>query len=390
MGKIKLLRISTETYSLRLLLKGQLKYMSENGMDVYMAATPDSHVPELERDQNAKFFPLPLSRELTPVKDLIALFHTIRLIREIKPDIVHTHSPKAGTVGMLAAVLCGVPVKIHTVAGLPLMEVNGAKRVLLNWVEKFTYWCADWVLPNSQELRIFILKNLLPDDKKVIVLGNGSSNGIDLNYFARTSSVVEDANRFKLERGIQPDDIVLGFLGRLAFYKGVNELVKAFLLLKSKHTRLKLLLIGAPEELNPLQATTESEIENNPSIIAVGHQKDVRSFLIASDIFVFPSYREGFPQALLQASAMGLPCVATNINGCNEMIEDGKTGFLIAPKSAEAIVSACEKLIENRRKSEEMGKLAQKFVLENFEQQYLWRVIREFYQTQYQIKKNNM
>ncbi|MCE7065368.1 glycosyltransferase family 4 protein [Dyadobacter sp. CY326] len=379
MSKIKLLRISTETYSLRILLKGQLKYMSQRDIEVYMASTPDSHVPDLIRDQKADFFPLPLSRELTPIKDLIALFHTIRLIRRLKPDIVHTHSPKAGTVGMLAAFLCRVPVKMHTVAGLPLMEVNGAKRILLDSVEKFTYWCADWVLPNSFELRSFILNNLLPDEKKVIVLGNGSSNGIDLDYFSSTGSVFQEGRKFRLENGIKEEEIVLGFMGRLAFYKGVNELVEAFLILQKTHPNVKLLLIGAPEALNPLKESTEREIKNNNSIFAVGHQKDVRKFLAASDIFVFPSYREGFPQALLQASGMAIPCIATDINGCNEMIENGKTGFLIPPKDVEAIVVACEKLIENRQASREMGKLAQQFVLQNFEQQQLWRTILAFY-----------
>ena len=384
MRKIKLLRITTETYSLRILLKGQLNYMSNHGMEVYLASTPDVHVPDLVKQENCAFFPLPLSRELTPIKDLIALFHTIRLIRKLKPDIVHTHSPKAGTVGMLAAFLCGVPVKMHTVAGLPLMEVTGAKRILLDCVEKFTYWCADWVLPNSHELRTFILENLLSDKKKVIVLGNGSSNGIDLSYFSNAGLVHEESRKFRIENDIQPDDVVLGFMGRLAFYKGINELVEAFLILQKSYQNLKLLLIGAPEDLNPLKETTENEIKNNQSIIAVGHQKDVRKFLAASDIFVFPSYREGFPQALMQASAMQLPSVATNINGCNEMIEDGKTGVLIPAKSVEAIVTACDEMLQNKEGRMTMGKMAYEHIANHYEQQRLWKNINAFYQTSLQ------
>lgn len=389
MNKIKLLRITTETYSLRILLKGQLRYMSENGMDVYMSSTPDKHVADMEESQNARFYPLHLSRELTPYKDLIALYHTIRLIRKIKPQIVHTHSPKAGIIGMLAAYICNVPLKMHTVAGLPLMEVTGPKRKLLNFVESLTYWCADWVLPNSQELKQFILdNNLSPDKSKVIVLGNGSSNGIDLEYFSVNSSLQAESRDFREQHGIGAHDVVLSFMGRLANYKGVNELVKAFQILQQRHNNLKLILIGAPEDLNPLEEVTDSEIVNNQSIIAVGHQNDVRKFLVASDIFVFPSYREGFPQALLQASAMGIPCIATNINGCNEMIEDGKTGILIQPKSTEAIVEACEKLIENRQASERMGMLAQQFVLKNFEQQQLWKAIHTFYNSKLSPRKH--
>ena len=362
--------------------------MSENGMEVYMASTPDEHVPEMVKSQNAQFYPLPLSRELTPFKDLIALFNTIKLIRQIKPEIVHTHSPKAGIIGMLAAYICNVPLKMHTVAGLPLMEVTGPKRKLLNFVESLTYGCSDWVLPNSQELRQFILDNNLSADKsKVKVLGNGSSNGIDLNYFSVTPQLLAESRDFRKQHNIGAQDLVLAFMGRLANYKGVNELVKAFKILQNRHQNLKLVLIGAPEDLNPLEAETDREIISNPSIIAVGHQSDVRKFLIASNLFVFPSYREGFPQALLQANAMGIPCIATNINGCNEMIEDGKTGILIQPKSVEAIVEACERLIQDRQASAEMGKLAQQFVLKNFEQQQLWKAIHTFYSSHLPPKK---
>lgn len=364
---------------MHILLKGQLNFMSQKGMEVYMASTPDVSVPALEEQQNAKFFPLPLSRELTPVKDLIALYHTIRLIQKLKPEIVHTHSPKAGVVGMLAAFLCRVPVKIHTVAGLPLMEVTGAKRKLLNFVESFTYWCADWVLPNSQELKKFILENDFARHSKVKVIGNGSSNGMDLDYFSLTPDLIAEGESFRREHGITIENTVLTFMGRLAYYKGINELVDAFQILQKKYANLKLLLVGAPEELNPLKESTKKEVIDNKDIISVGHQKDVRKFLAVSDIFVFPSYREGFPQALMQASAMGLPSVATNINGCNEILENGKTGILIEPKSVEAIVDATSQLVDDEQGRIIMAKAAQNFIKTNFEQKKLWQMIYDFY-----------
>ncbi|WP_439582742.1 glycosyltransferase family 4 protein [Dyadobacter bucti] len=379
MHKIKLLRITTETYSMHILLKGQLNFMSQKGLEVYMASTPDANVPALEEQQNAKFFPLPLSRELTPVKDLIALYHTIRLIQKLKPQIVHTHSPKAGVVGMLAAFLCRVPVKIHTVAGLPLMEVTGAKRKLLNFVESFTYWCADWVLPNSQELKKFILDHDFTRPSKVKVIGDGSSNGMDVAYFSITQDLLAEGKAFRQEHGITKEHTILTFMGRLAFYKGINELVEAFQILQKKYSNLKLLLIGAPEELNPLKESTKNEVISNKDIISVGHQKDVRKFLAVSDIFVFPSYREGFPQALMQASAMGLPSVATNINGCNEILENGKTGILIEPKSVEAIVDATSQLLDDEQGRIIMAKAAQNFITTNFEQKKLWQMIYDFY-----------
>lgn len=380
MNKVKLLRITTETYSLNILLKGQLKYMGDRGMEVFMASTPDENVSFLKEQQNAAFYPISLSRELTPFKDLISLFHTIRLILRLKPDIVHTHSPKAGIVGMLAAFICRVPVKIHTVAGLPLMEVTGLKRKLLDKVEALTYWCADWVLPNSNELKTFILdNNLSSNHAKVQVIGNGSSNGLDMNYFSITPQLIQLGDSFKAKNGISKESIVLAFMGRLANYKGVNELVEAFIELQQMHKNLFLVLIGGLEELNPLKPSVLNEIKINPNIISVGHQKDVRLFLAIANIFVFPSYREGFPQALMQACAMGLPSIATNINGCNELIEDGVNGRLIPTKSVEAIVTASSELIMNNDLRIQMGAASLQFVRKNFEQNELWNKIFNFY-----------
>jgi len=382
MKKITLLRISTETYSLRILLRNQLAYMGTRGIQVSMASSPDVHVAELEKQQNAKFYPLPLTRELTPLSDLIALYHTIRLIKKIKPEIVHTHSPKAGIVGMLAAVICNVPVKVHTVAGLPLMETKGMKRWLLDSVEKVVYKCADWVLPNSNELKNFIVdNNLIDDNSKITVIGQGSSNGIDLNYFTITESIETEAELVMRNHNISKNDIVLTFVGRLAFYKGINELVAAFEKLQAQHTNLKLLLVGPFEDLNPLEEVTLQKIKSNPDIISVGHQNDIRKFLAITSIFVFPSYREGFPQSLMQASGMGLPSVATNINGCNEILDDQETGILIEPKNEDAIVDACLQLIENPQKRISMGEKARKRISESFEQQDLWNNIYDFYQS---------
>jgi glycosyltransferase involved in cell wall biosynthesis len=382
MKNVTILRISTETYSLRILLRNQLAYMGSRGIKVVMASYPDQHVKELELQERAQFFPLPLTRELTPVSDLIALYHTVRLIRKVKPDIVHTHSPKAGIIGMLAAAICRVPLKIHTVAGLPLMEVSGPKRWLLNSVEKVVYGCADWVLPNSKQLQDFIIDSkLITDRRKITVIGKGSSNGVDMDYFTVTEQLKLDIDNFKEERDITAEHTVLGFVGRLAFYKGINELIGAFERIQAQKSNLKLLLIGAYEDLNPLEKTTLDRIEANPDIIAVGHQKDIRKFLSSIDLFVFPSYREGFPQALMQACAIGLPSIATDINGCNEIIDHNETGLLIEPKNEDAIVEACVKLLDNTDLRLEMGKKAKKKIAENFEQKKVWDKIYEFYQS---------
>lgn len=384
MKKIRLLRITTETYSLHILMKHQLKYMGERGVDVHMASTYDSNVPELEKQQNAPFYSLKLSRKLTPIDDLISLYHAVKLIKKVNPDIVHTHSPKAGIIGMLAAWICRVPVKIHTVAGLPLMEVSGSKRYLLDRVEQFTYWCSDWVLPNSYELKKFIIdQKLLTNKNKISVIGKGSTNGINFDYFRTSKELIEEAADFREKHQIEEDDIVLSFVGRLANYKGVNELVHAFIKLKEVNAKVKLVLVGPFEELNPLTDFVKQEIKDNDSIIAVGHQKDIRKFLVASNLFVFPSYREGFPQALMQALAMGLPSIATDINGCNELVEHDVTGILIESKSVDAIVNGCNYMIENSILASKMGQMGQKYMQDHYDQAYVWDSIHHFYVTKY-------
>lgn len=381
-SSVRLLRISTVPHSLNLLLNGQLNYMSTRGFKVYAASNYDDSVNELLKREKVEHFTLPLTRTLNPLKDLWALYKTVQLIRKLKPEIVHTHSPKAGIVGILAAWICRVPVRLHTVAGLPLVETQGVKKKVLVFVERVAYACSHYVLSNSIKLRDYILSEIYSRKDKVVIIGKGSSNGIDLNYFNESAVTDIVLNKIKNDIGVGEADQVLCFVGRLAYYKGVNELISAFVKLKDRNTQpLKLLLVGPFEDLNPLEPDTLREIENNDSIISVGHQNDIRPYLLLSDIFVFPSYREGFPQSLMQAAAMGLPCVATDINGCNEIIEDGHSGLLIKPKDAEAIFEKVQLLLENDVLRATLAKNAFENMVKNYEQQTFWNLMADFYKT---------
>ena len=377
----KILRITTVPHSLDLLMKGQLKYISNNGFNVFIASSYGDGVDQVEKREGVKHFDIPMSRSMNPFMDLIALFHTLKLILKLRPQIVHTHSPKAGIVGMLASFICRVPVKIHTVAGLPLLEEKGFKRKLLIYVEKLTYSCANYVLPNSNNLKSIILGEIYKKESKVIVIGDGSSNGIDLDYFASDAVSNSEVGLLRREYNINVDDIIFSFVGRLAYYKGINELVEAFTLLNKKYSNLKLILVGPIEDLNPLKEETLNKIKNNQNIISVGHQEDIRPFLKVSDIFVFPSYREGFPQSLMQAAAMNLACIATDINGCNEILDNNKTGLLIKVKDAKAIVDACEMLINNEDLRHEFANKARQKMEEKFEQKKFWNKMINFYKS---------
>lgn len=378
-GKKVLVRISTVPHSLDLLLKGQMAFMSEHGYEVIMMSSGGPEIPALVKREGCEWIEVPLTREFSVLKDLKAFFYLVRLFRKVKPDIVHSHSPKAGTVGQLAAWFCRVPLRMHTVAGLPLVEYSGMKRRILDAVEKLTYRCAHWVLPNSKVQAQYLLDNKYLNRKKVRIIARGSSNGIDLDYYKTTPELRELAAQKSREFGIPENSPVLSFVGRLTNYKGVSELVQAYEKLKVEFPELHLALVGPYEELNPLEDKIMDLIRSDASIHTTGHVDDVRPYLIMSDIFVFPSYREGFPQSLMQASAMGLPCVASDINGCNEIIHPSENGYLIPAKEVDPIVDSVGKLLRDDALRNDMAENAARMMKSGYDQKMFWNEMLNFY-----------
>ncbi|PKP24322.1 MAG: glycosyltransferase family 1 protein [Bacteroidetes bacterium HGW-Bacteroidetes-2] len=386
MNKPKLIRITTVPLSLNVLLKGQLRFMKEHFEVLAVASGPKVELDEVSNREGVPTAQVEMTRAITPFKDLKAVWQLYKLFKKEKPHIVHTHTPKAGTVGMLAAKLAGVPHRIHTVAGLPLLEATGAKRKLLDTVEKFTYSCATKVYPNSKGLYDIILKegyiknnNVIASEAKLKVLGNGSSNGIDTTYFNPKNFTARQNQDLKNSLGIHPNDFVFIFVGRLVGDKGINELVTAFSLCErsaANSSTPKLLLVGPLEpHLDPLQPETLQEIQNNPNILTVGWQSDVRPYLAISNALVFPSYREGFPNVVMQAGAMGLPAIVTNINGCNEIIEDGKNGTIIPVKNTAALQEKMQQLIEDTAYYQHLKQNARQMICERYEQQVVWEAL---------------
>lgn len=249
-----------------------------------------------------------------------------------------------------------------------------------DFVEKLTYRCATKVYPNSVGLYDFILANHYIKREKLKVIANGSSNGIDTHYF--DPALFSEVQKLELKQSLllQPNDFVFVFVGRLVGDKGINELISGFTHLKPETLSLKLLLVGALEsELDPLQAETLEEIENNPSIISVGFQSDVRPYFAISDCLVFPSYREGFPNVVMQAGAMGLPSIVTDINGCNEIIIDGLNGLIISVKNKEAIVAAMLKMKDDVTNYLKLKQNARPMIQSRYEQQVVWDALLQEY-----------
>ena len=388
----KLLRITTVPISLNKLLGKQLTFMNQF-YEVTAISADAEELRQVAKRYGVKNHPIEMTREISPLEDLKSLWQFYRLCKKEKPFMVHSHTPKAGVVGMMGARLAGVPHRFHTVAGLPLMEATGLKRTLLNAVEKLTYACATKVYPNSKGLYDFIVAEQFCKPSKLKVLGQGSSNGIDTTYFHRTHFPKDQQQELRIQLGIQPADFVFIFVGRLVGDKGINELVAAFKNLShcdhpapsTQHltsNNLKLLLVGPLEtELDPLQPTTLEEIEHNENFISVGYQEDVRPYFALADSLVFPSYREGFPNVVLQAGAMELPAIVSNINGCNEIIIEGENGLIIPVKNRTDLQEAMLKLATDQTLYDHLKSNARSRIVKNYEQAVVWQAILAEYRT---------
>ena len=336
----KLIRITTVPSSLRTLLKGQQRFMSQY-FEVIGVASKGEPLYEVEINEGIRTYAINMTRSISPFKDLKSLYKLYKFLKKEKPFIVHTHTPKAGTLGMMAAKLAGVPHRIHTIAGMPLLETKGFKRRILNSVERITYRCATLVLPNSFGLYKVIIDQNFTKPDKLRVIGNGSSNGIDVDHY--DPQLVPDTIKKDLrsDLNISESDTVFIFIGRMVTDKGVNELVAAFDQLSRSNNTSILILVGPREDtLDPLTDSTETIIKENPKIKFVGVQMDIRPYVAISDVLVHPSYREGFPNVVLQGSCMGLPCIVSDINGCNEIISQNINGLIVPVKSAEKLHEA--------------------------------------------------
>lgn len=377
----KLIRITTVPSSLRSLLKGQHRFMSKYFEVIGVSGDGDA-LAEVRQNEGIRTHVVEMTRTITPLKDLKALLKLYKFFKKEKPFIVHTHTPKAGTVGMIAAKLAGVPNRLHTIAGLPLLEKTGVMRKLLNLVEKLTYSCSTLILPNSFKLKRIILTEKFTSASKLKVIGHGSSNGIDTEHYNIAHVTEKEKEQLRESLNINENDTVFIFIGRIVKDKGINELVAAFNLLTKKHSRCKLLLIGSRENhLDPLLSKTEILIKENICIIPTGVQKDIRPYVSISHALTFPSYREGFPNVVLQASCMCLPCIVSDINGCNEIIEDQVNGLIIPVKNSEALESAMIYMIENPVKRLDMIKHSRKRILERYKQEFIWNESLKLYRS---------
>lgn len=379
--------------SLNILLKGQLRYLNQF-YSVTAISGEGTDMQAVKQREKVKINSIEMAREISPLQDLRSLYSLYRYFKQEKPDIIHSITPKAGLLSMIAGKLAGVPIRMHTFTGLIFPTRSGLMQKVLIQMDRLLCSCATHIYPEGQGVKKDLIAYQITS-KPLNVIANGNVNGIDTAYFDRNHFSKETLKELRSSLGIQPDDFVFIFVGRLVGDKGLNELVTAFKNLAStspndrRHCEdegrsnlkaAKLLLVGPLETaLDPLQPSTLAEIEHNENMISVGYQEDVRPYFALADALVFPSYREGFPNVVLQAGAMELPAIVSNINGCNEIIIEGENGLIIPVKSRTGLQEAMLKLANDQPLYDHLKRNARSRIVKNYEQAVVWQAILEEY-----------
>lgn len=372
---LKLIRTSTIPTSLETLLKGQLRMLSGH-YEVVAVSSPGEKLEVIEKREGVRTIAIPMERRISLVKDFISLIRLIVLFAKEKPDMVHSITPKAGLLSMLAAWITRVPVRMHTFTGLVFPTATGKMQKLLIVMDRLTCFCATHINPEGEGVK-WDLINYKITSKPLHVIANGNVNGIDLEYFDRTPEVMEKAYSYKKE-----GTFTFCFVGRMVKDKGINELVHSFLRLYQDDARVRLLLVGPFEkELDPVLPEVEEQILHHPGICFMGFQSDVRPFLAASDALVFPSYREGFPNVVIQAGAMGIPAIVTDINGCNEIVLPDRNGMIIPTKNEQALYEAMKYFAFHSVEVEKMATNARPLIVSRYEQRMVWNALLAEYKS---------
>jgi glycosyltransferase involved in cell wall biosynthesis len=378
MPKPKLIRVATVPMSLRYLLKGQLAFLNKH-FELIAVASPGIDLDEVARREGVASKGITIARNISLGQDIKSLWALYRYFKKEKPAIVHSITPKAGLLAMTAAYFARVPVRMHTFTGLIFPNKKGFMRHLLLFIDRILCRFATHIYPEGQGVKKDLIQFKVTK-KPLKIIANGNINGIDLNYYNPNLFLVAASQKLKNKLQILEKELVFSFVGRLVGDKGINELVLAFKALNEQYPNTKLLLVGPEErDLDPLAAKTIAEIKRNKAIITTGWQEDIRPYLAISTVFVFPSYREGMPNVVLQAGAMALAQIATDINGSNEIIINNKNGLLIPSKDKDALFKAMQTLHNDSALRSNLAKQARQIIQDKYKQQVVWEALLEEY-----------
>ncbi len=411
----KILYVTTISMTLDYFLKGTMTELVKSGHEVVAVSSPGEWMAAVKALEGVKVVEVPMERRIAPFKDLRSLLRLYKVLREERPDIVHSFTPKAGLLAMMASKFAGIKVRIHTFTGLVFPTSTGLKRRLLMTTDRLTCACATNIIAEGQGVRNDLLSAGITH-KDVRVLGHGNIRGIDLERYDRTPEIMQLAEKLRV-----PDAFTFLFVGRLVRDKGIAELCEAFHHLATAQSgigiggqdlprrpftrlgreaqgdwggtcrRTRMVLVGPFEDdVDPVGEEVKEYILRTPEIITTGEIKgpELLAWFAASDCFVLPSYREGFPNTVIEAGAMGLPSIVTDINGCNEIIVDGENGIIIPPRNTEALYEAMLRFVDHPDDVAHMASQARARIQERYERSDVHEAILKMYQSLENEQKN--
>ena len=374
MSRKKIIRTSTVSTSLNTFCRGTLRRLA-NTYDVVAVSTPDDELREMAQREGIRVIGVPMRRPIAPLHDIVSLWRLIRVFRRERPNMVHSITPKAGLLSMIAAWICRVPVRLHTFTGLVFPTATGLKQRILMLTDRIMCACATHIVPEGEGVKADLI-NYNITRKPLQVLGYGNVRGIDLNHYRRSPEVMAAAQSIS-----RSDVFTFVFVGRVVRDKGINELVEAFVRLHQAEPATRLILVGRFEDnLDPVSGKTRLAIERCDAIEAVGSQSDVRPWLAAADALVFPSYREGFPNVVIEAGALDLPSIVTDINGSREIIVHGQNGVIVPPRDARALLQAMTQFVQNPQATQAMALNARQMIATRFEKSFVQKCLLDYYQ----------
>ncbi|HEX8272052.1 MAG TPA: glycosyltransferase family 4 protein [Longimicrobiaceae bacterium] len=377
--RARVLHVTTVPMSLRF-LRGQVGYMRARGYEVHALTSPGEELDAFGAREGIPVHTVEMRREITPLHDLGALRRIVAAIRRVRPDVVHAHTPKGGLLGMLAAAAAGVPVRVYHMRGLPMMTAGGKRRALLRATERLSCSLAHQVICVSHSLREVAVAGGLCPPEKIRVLAGGSGNGVDsAGTYSPERWSAEERRGLRARWGIPEGATVLGFVGRIVRDKGVAELAEAWRSLREAHPELHLLMVGPAEPQDPLPAAVLDALRADPRVHLAGMQPSAAPFYAIMDLLALPTYREGFPNALLEAGAMELPVVATRIPGCVDAVVEGVTGRLVEARDAAALEEALRGYVADPALRAAHGRAARRHVVESFGQEVIWEALDGVY-----------
>ncbi len=374
--KKKIIRITTVPSTLDVFCEGLLAALSER-YEVIALSSPDPELEIVGKREGVRTIAVPMERHISLKRDAVALWRLVKVFRKERPTMVHSMTPKAGLLSMIAGWLARVPVRVHTFTGLVFPTSTGLTRRILMLTDAITCACATHIIPEGEGVKNDLLQFGITS-KPIKVLGYGNIRGVDMHRYDRRPEVMALAEPLR-----KPEVFTFLFLGRLVRDKGIEELITAFTQLYEKNSGVRLLLVGRFEDsLNPLSEETTRLINNHPAIFTTEWQSgdELLAYYAASDCYVLPSYREGFPNTVLEAGAMALPCIVTDINGSREIIREGENGVIVPPRDAEALFEAMEQMLSDEKSRKAMASNARRMISERFEQSFVRQCLYDYYE----------